>query len=193
MVLENPGPAGKEIPGIAKFCETRLNIPLPAVFWSQTEGEKRHFLFNRLNRPLRVCGMVKNEGEPGGGPFWAENRGENGGSSLQIVEESQTDRTDPGQMAIWSSSTHFNPVDLVCGLRDYRGRKFHLPDFVDQETALIARKSEKGRDILALERPGLWNGAMAFWNTIFIEVPPTTFAPVKTVTDLLRAAHQQRL
>jgi len=191
LVLENPDPAGKEIPGIAEFCQKTLNIPMPSVFESLTEGEKRHFLFDKLNRPLRVCGMVKNEGEPGGGPFWVESRRENCVPSLQIVEEAQIDRGDRQQMAIWASSTHFNPVDLVCGLRDYRGRKFKLADFVDHETSIIARKSEKGRDILALERPGLWNGSMAFWNTIFIEVPPATFAPVKNVKDLLRAAHQQ--
>jgi len=190
FILEDPGSAGREISGIAEFCRTRLNIFLPSFFGSLPEAEKRHFLFDKLNRPLRVCGMVKNEGEPGGGPFWVESRGESGVFSPQIVEESQIDKDDRGQMAVWSSSTHFNPVDLVCGLRDYRGRKFRLADFVDQETSIIARKSEKGRDILALERPGLWNGSMAFWNTIFIEVPVTTFAPVKTVRDLLRPAHR---
>lgn len=190
FILEDPGPAGREISGIVEFCRTRLNIFLPSFFGSLPEAEKRHFLFDKLNRPLRVCGMVKNEGEPGGGPFWVESRGESCVSSPQIVEESQIDKDDRGQMAVWSSSTHFNPVDLVCGLRDYRGRKFRLADFVDQETSIIAGKSEKGRDILALERPGLWNGSMAFWNTIFIEVPATTFAPVKTVKDLLRPAHR---
>ncbi|MBW6484607.1 MAG: DUF4301 family protein [Syntrophobacterales bacterium] len=190
LVLENPNPAGKEIPGIAEFCREKLNIPLPSVFGSLTEGEKRHFLFDKLNRPLRVCGMVKNEGEPGGGPFWVESRGGACVPSLQIVEEVQIDREDQEQLAVWSSSTHFNPVDLVCGLRDYRGRKFRLADFVDQETSIITRKAEKGRDILALERPGLWNGSMAFWNTIFLEVPPATFAPIKRVRDLLRPSHQ---
>jgi len=192
LVLENPGPAGKEIPGIAEFCRTMLNISLPSVFEDLPEDKKRHFLFQKLNRPLRVCGMVKNEGEPGGGPFWVKSRNEEGAPSLQIVEEAQIDIADQEQVAIWSSSTYFNPVDLVCGLRDYRGRKFRLADFVDRSTSIIARKSERGRDILVLEGPGLWNGSMAFWNTIFIEVPPNTFAPVKNVKDLLRAAHQQR-
>jgi hypothetical protein len=191
LVLENPASAGAEIPGIADFCRTRLNIDLPAAFSTLTEGQKRRFLFHKLNRPLRICGMVKNEGEPGGGPFRVETPAENGASSLQIVEEAQIDTNDPEQAAIWSASTHFNPVDIVCGLRDYCGRKFNLADFVDQSTSIIARKSEKGKDILLLERPGLWNGSMAFWNTIFIEVPPTTFAPVKSVKDLLRTAHRQ--
>jgi hypothetical protein len=191
LVLDNPSPVGAEIPGMADFCRTILNIDLPADFGALPEDEKRHFLFHKLNRPLRVCGMVKNEGEPGGGPFWVETPAGSGVSSLQIVEEAQIDANDPEQAAIWSSSTHFNPVDLVCGLRDYRGREFNLSDFVDPHTSIIARKSEKGKDIIALERPGLWNGSMAFWNTIFIEVPPTTFAPVKSVKDLLRTPHQQ--
>ena len=134
--------------------------------------------------------MVKNDGEPGGGPFWVQSRYRNDAFSLQIVEESQVDTNDPEQKAIWSSSTYFNPVDLVCGLLDYRGRKFRLMDFVDHETSIVVKKSEKGRDILSLERPGLWNGSMALWNTIFIEVPSTTFNPVKTVKDLLRPYHQ---
>ncbi len=192
LILENPTPSVEKIPEIVNFCENRLNIGFPEIFNGFADCEKRHFLFDTLNRPLRVCGMVKNEGEPGGGPFRVENRLKVGESSLQIVEESQIDRNDPQQMAIWSSSTHFNPVDLVCGLNDYRGRKFNLAEFVDNETSIITRKSEKGKDLLALERPGLWNGSMAFWNTIFVEVPPTTFAPVKSVNDLLRGAHQNR-
>jgi hypothetical protein len=133
--------------------------------------------------------MVKNEGEPGGGPFWVEDADGSGGASLQIIEESQIDRNDPKQRAVWSSATHFNPVDLVCGVRDFQGRKFDLPAFIDPATAAITRKSEKGRELLALERPGLWNGSMAFWNTVFVEVPLSTFNPVKTVTDLLRPQH----
>ncbi|MEK7826323.1 MAG: DUF4301 family protein, partial [Thermodesulfobacteriota bacterium] len=110
-------------------------------------------------------------------------------ASLQIIEESQIDRNDPKQRAVWSSATHFNPVDLVCGVRDFDGRKFDLPAFIDPATVAITRKSEKGRELLALERPGLWNGSMAFWNTVFVEVPIATFNPVKTVTDLLRPQH----
>jgi hypothetical protein len=131
--------------------------------------------------------MVKNEGEPGGGPFWV-NEGD-GTQSLQIIEESQIDLRSPEQKAIWSSATHFNPVDLVCGVRDYRSSKFDLYEFVDTNSYFISQKSEKGRDLRALELPGLWNGAMAFWNTIFVEVPIETFNPVKTVNDLLRQQH----
>ena len=133
--------------------------------------------------------MVKNEGEPGGGPFWVDDPEGKGESSLQIVEEPQIDARDPGQRAVWSKATHFNPVDLVCGVRDFRGRKFDLAEFVDPAATVITRKSEKGRELLALERPGLWNGSMAFWNTVFIEVPIATFNPVKTVADLLRPQH----
>lgn len=192
LILENPTPSVEKIPEIVKFCENKLNIVLPEIFEDFTDCEKRQFLFDTLNRPLRVCGMVKNEGEPGGGPFRVENRLNAGQSSLQIVEESQIDKKDPQQAAVWSSSTHFNPVDLVCGLNDYRGRKFNLAEFVDNETSIITRKSEKGKDILALERPGLWNGSMAFWNTIFVEAPQTTFSPVKSIIDLLRPAHRHR-
>ena len=183
LVLENPDPAAEQIADIAEFCQKRLNLAPPSSFWALSVEEKRRFLFDSLNRPLRVCGMVKNDGEPGGGPFWVQSRYR---FSLQIVEESQVDTNDPEQKAIWSSSTYFNPVDLVCGLLDYRGRKFRLTDFVDHDTSIVVKKSEKGRDILSLERPGLWNGSMALWNTIFIEVPSTTFNPVKTVKDLLR-------
>ena len=133
--------------------------------------------------------MVKNEGEPGGGPFWVDDREGKEAPSLQIVEESQIDRNDPGQRDVWASSTHFNPVDLVCGIRDFRGEKFDLTPFVDPAHSTISRKSEKGRELLALERPGLWNGSMAFWNTVFVEVPLATFNPVKTVSDLLRPQH----
>jgi hypothetical protein len=131
--------------------------------------------------------MVKNEGEPGGGPFWVDENER--GTSLQIVEEFQIDRNSAAQRTLWASSTHFNPVDLVCGISDYRGRKFDLTAFVDPETATITRKSEKERELLALERPGLWNGSMAFWNTVFVEVPLATFNPVKTAADLLRPQH----
>ncbi len=190
LILENPGSATEKISEIAEFRQKRLNLAPPSSFWAFSVEEKRRFLFDSLNRPLRVCGMVKNDGEPGGGPFWVQSRYRNDAFSLQIVEESQVDANDPEQKAIWSSSTYFNPVDLVCGLHDYRGRKFRLTDFVDHETSIVVKKSEKGRDILSLEKPGLWNGSMALWNTIFIEVPSTTFNPVKTVKDLLRPYHQ---
>lgn len=137
----------------------------------------------RLNRPIRVCGVVKNTGEPGGGPFLV--RDADGTISRQILESSQI--ADPALMA---QSTHFNPVDLVCAIRDYEGNAFHLPDYVDPQTGFISQKSKDGKDLLALELPGLWNGAMAKWNTIFVEVPVSTFNPVKTVNDLLRPQHQ---
>ena len=132
--------------------------------------------------------MVKNEGEPGGGPFWVDHDG-SGSMSLQIVEEAQIDRKDPGQRTLWESSAYFNPVDLVCGIRDYQGNQFDLTRFVDTKWSTISVKSEGGRELLALERPGLWNGSMAFWNTLFVEVPLITFNPVKTVADLLRPQH----
>ena len=189
---ESPPRAGQDkgdLEKIVDFCTRRLNMALPTHFRDASLSERRSFLFRRLNRPLRVCGMVKNEGEPGGGPFWVDDPDGKGGASLQIIEESQIDRGDPKQRTVWSSATHFNPVDIICGVRDFRGRKFDLPGFVDPAMVVITRKSEKGRELLALERPGLWNGSMAFWNTVFIEVPIATFNPVKTVADLLRPQH----
>lgn len=188
-LLDGGGGTEEELERITDFAEKRVNIGLPTGFRGLSLPERRSFLFRKLNRPLRVCGMVKNEGEPGGAPFWVEDADGGGGSSLQIIEESQIDRNDPKQRAVWLSATHFNPVDLVCGVRDFDGRKFDLPAFVDPATVAITQKSEKGRELLALERPGLWNGSMAFWNTVFVEVPLATFNPVKTVTDLLRPQH----
>ena len=132
--------------------------------------------------------MVKNVGEPGGGPFWARNQ--DGSVSLQVVESAQIDLTDPAQKAIFDEATHFNPVDLVCGLKDHNGRKYDLPAYRDPLTGFITAKSKDGKDLKAQELPGLWNGAMADWNTIFVEVPLITFNPVKTVNDLLRKEHQ---
>ena len=137
----------------------------------------------KLNRPIRVCGVVKNTGEPGGGPFLV--READGSISCQILESTQI--SDPELMA---KSTHFNPVDLVCAIRDYEGKPFDLPKFVDPQTGFISNKSKDGKELLALELPGLWNGAMSRWNTIFVEVPVSTFNPVKTVNDLLREQHQ---
>jgi hypothetical protein len=150
--------------------------------------EASKFLHNILNRPIRVCGVVKNLGEPGGGPFWAPNS--MGDISLQIVESSQVDINDRKQAEIFKFSTHFNPVDLVCSTINYKGDKFNLSDFVDKNTCFISNKSKDGRELKALELPGLWNGAMADWITIFVEVPVETFNPVKTVNDLLRPQHQ---
>lgn len=143
-------------------------------------------MIEALNRPLRVCGVVRNQGEPGGGPFWVED--ELGQLSLQIVESSQIDPKVRQEML--AGSTHFNPVDIVCALRDRNGAPYDLHRFVDPTTVFISSKSHEGRPLKALERPGLWNGAMAGWNTVFVEVPDETFAPVKSVLDLLRPEHQ---
>lgn len=170
------------------FVQSRLHRLPPAAVLAGGEHVQRTWLFDVLARPLRVCGMVRNEGEPGGGPFWV--RAADGSESLQIVESSQIDHDDPRQEKHFRASTHFNPVDLVCAVRDPEGRPHDLERFVDPDTGFISRKSKDGIDLKALERPGLWNGAMAHWNTIFVEVPLTTFNPVKTVFDLLRPAHQ---
>ena len=144
--------------------------------------------FQMLNRPIRVCGMVKNEGAPGGGPFWVKL--DNGLTTLQIVETSQMDLNDSQQKQILENSTHFNPVDIVCGVKDYQGKKFDLEKYVNPKRGIITKKSAEGKSLKALELPGLWNGAMEYWNTIFVEVPLQTFSPVKTVIDLLNDAHQ---
>lgn len=141
-----------------------------------------------LDRPLRVCGMVRNSGEPGGGPFWV--RGTDGVLSRQIVEAAQVNRDDPQQAAVFAAATHFNPVDVACNLRDSRGYPYDLPAFIDDEAAIVTEKVQNGQPVRVLERPGLWNGGMAGWHTIFVELPETTFNPVKTVFDLLRPAHQ---
>ena len=146
------------------------------------------WLHSKLNRPIRVCGMVKNVGEPGGGPFLAYNS--DGTVSLQILESSQIDLNDDRKKEMFTKGTHFNPVDLVCAVRNYKGKHFNLPDYVDKATGFISSKSKNGRELKALELPGLWNGAMSDWNTIFVEVPLSTFNPVKTVNDLLRPQHQ---
>ena len=142
------------------------------------------YIKQKLLRPLRVCGMVRNDGEPGGGPFFAVNP--DGTVSLQIVEQSQLDRNNP----MYKAGTHFNPVDLVCALKRPDGQKYHLPDYVDKQTGFISKKSQDGQELKALELPGLWNGSMSDWNTVFVEVPVETFNPVKTVNDLLREQHQ---
>ena len=146
------------------------------------------YLRKKLNRPMRVCGVVKNVGEPGGGPFLAYNS--DGTVSLQILESSQIDTRNPEYVAMFKNGTHFNPVDLVCAVKDYKGNKFNLPDYVDRNTGFISYKSKNGKELKALELPGLWNGAMSDWNTVFVEVPLSTFNPVKTVNDLLREQHQ---
>lgn len=146
------------------------------------------YLRSKLNRPMRVCGVVKNVGEPGGGPFLTYNQ--DGTVSLQILESSQIDKSNTEYMKMFTEGTHFNPVDLVCAVNNYKGEKFNLPDYVDRTTGFISSKSKNGKDLKALELPGLWNGAMSNWNTVFVEVPLSTFNPVKTVNDLLREQHQ---
>ena len=146
------------------------------------------YLRKKLNRPMRVCGMVKNVGEPGGGPFLAYNN--DGTVSLQILESSQIDMNNPKAKEMFERGTHFNPVDLVCSVKNYKGEKFNLPTYVDPSTGFISHRSKNGRELKAMELPGLWNGAMSDWNTVFVEVPLSTFNPVKTVNDLLRDTHQ---
>ena len=179
---------------VCEFPETadlaKIESFLSATFGYEPSSVRKDPLFdlkNALFRPLRVCAMVRNEGEPGGGPFWV-NTSE--GERLQIVESAQIDKETPEQNAILQNATHFNPVDIVCGLTDYGGERYQLEDFVDDKQGFIAHKTYEGNEILALELPGLWNGAMAFWNTLFVEVPSMTFNPVKTVNDLLRESHQ---
>jgi hypothetical protein len=178
---------GTELGQAKDFAVRKLNAD--SRLFETLEGEQiQQALFEFFNRPVRVCGMVKNEGEPGGGPFWV--KGADGILSLQIVESSQIAMNQSLQQNIVKRSTHFNPVDLVCGVVDYKGNKFDLKKFVDPNTGFISLKSKDGKDLKALELPGLWNGAMAHWITIFVEVPLITFNPVKTVNDLLRKEHQ---
>ncbi|HEY0783944.1 MAG TPA: DUF4301 family protein, partial [Thermoanaerobaculia bacterium] len=181
-------PGAETIARAAAFVEKDLSRPLPPSFAAADLGSQVRELIDALARPLRVCGVVRNSGEPGGGPFWVE--APDGRVSLQIVETSQIDPRSPEQQAVLAASTHFNPVDVACALRDRNGRPYDLASFVDPATVFIAKKSHEGRPLLALERPGLWNGGMAGWNTVFVEVPDATFAPVKTVLDLLRPEHQ---
>lgn len=177
-----------QIAEIVEFTEKELCIEPDENQYYADKSTLAHYLFRKLNRPIRICGMVKNEGEPGGGPFWARNA--DGTVSLQVVESSQIDGNDPEQKEIANHSTHFNPVDLVCGVRNFKGEKFDLLKYRDPETGFISSKSKEGKTLKAQELPGLWNGAMADWITLFVEVPVITFNPVKTVNDLLRSEHQ---
>jgi hypothetical protein len=160
----------------------------PADFSEKSKEEQINYFKQKLNRPLRVCGMVQNVGEPGGGPFWAKNS--DGSVSLQVVESAQIDLKDANQKEIFDKATHFNPVDLICAMKNHQSKKYNLLDFRDPQTGFITQKSQSGRDLKAQELPGLWNGSMSDWNTIFVEVPLITFNPVKTVNDLLRKEHQ---
>ena len=186
--VENKELAEKSIPEIIDFMEQKLNIDVFEDFDKYTFDNKLEFIKNKLNRPIRVCGMVKNEGEPGGGPFWV--RSYKGNVSLQIVESSQVETNNAEQAAILAKATHFNPVDLVCATKNYQGETFDLTQFVDNSTGFIVSKNKSGKELKGYELPGLWNGAMAKWITIFVEVPLVTFNPVKTVNDLLKPAHQ---
>ncbi|MBR4971327.1 MAG: DUF4301 family protein, partial [Paludibacteraceae bacterium] len=184
--LDSDDISDDQIQKMLNFCETTLSVsnrfnPM------DTRENKIAYLKMILNRPLRVCGMVKNEGEPGGGPFLCQNP--NGTVSAQILESSQFDLSDETQKEILNSSTHFNPVDLVCAVKNYRGEKYDLTKFIDGNTGFISYKSKDGKELKALELPGLWNGAMSDWNTLFVEVPIDTFTPVKVMNDLLRPVH----
>lgn len=176
-----------ELEDMIRFVRHTLNCDYPGLK-NMSDTELLAFLRNKLNRPIRVCGVVRNQGEPGGGPFLAYNP--DGSISLQILESSQIDQNNPEYMAMFTKGTHFNPVDLVCAIRDYKGEKFNLPEYVDPATGFISYKSKGGKELKALELPGLWNGAMSNWSTLMVEVPLTTFNPVKTVNDLLRPQHQ---
>ncbi len=176
-----------ETDSIISFATNQLMIDIPEYVKQYNNIEKIDYLYNKLNRPIRVCGMVKNEGEPGGGPFWVKNDEDE--VSLQIIESSQIDHGDTSQESLFQASTHFNPVDLVCGCWNYKGEAFNLKDYIDHNTGFVSNKSKDGRELRALELPGLWNGAMADWITVFVEVPIETFNPVKTVNDLLKPMH----
>ena len=172
---------------IISFCREELLMDFSRELSGLSGAAMREFLFQALHRPVRVCGVVKNMGEPGGGPFWVEKEG---AESLQVVESAEVDQDSSSQQRIWESSTHFNPVDIVCGVKNFKGDKFNLPSFVDTEAGIITEKAFGAKKIKALELPGLWNGSMSRWITVFVEVPSATFNPVKTVWDLLKEPHQ---
>lgn len=185
--LDNGRYGQAELDEMLRFVSRDLCCEIPGIQDMPLKAQAE-LLHQTLNRPIRVCGVVKNVGEPGGGPFLAFNA--DGSVSPQILESSQIDAHNPAYVKMFEGGTHFNPVDLVCAIRDYKGQKFDLPAFVDPSTGFISHKSKAGKELKALELPGLWNGAMSRWNTIFVEVPLETFNPVKTVNDLLRPQHQ---
>ncbi len=176
-----------ELREMLQFVQKKLFTKNPETKMLE-DTELAIYLRKKLNRPMRVCGMVRNVGEPGGGPFLAYNA--DGTISLQILESSQIDMNDAEKKAMFEKGTHFNPVDLVCAVKDYQGNAFNLPQYVDPQTGFISHKSKDGKELKALELPGLWNGAMSDWSTVFVEVPLSTFNPVKTVNDLYREQHQ---
>lgn len=177
-----------KLDSMVNYLHDRLGLAIPDGLYDWETTDLKQWLFSTMNRPIRVCGMVRNEGEPGGGPFYVKS--DSGEISLQIVETSQIDLDNPEKASIVKQSTHFNPVDLVCSVRDFEGNKFKLSDYVDHNTGFISEKSMGGKTLKALELPGLWNGAMAKWLTLFVEVPVETFTPVKTVFDLMREEHR---
>jgi hypothetical protein len=187
QMLENGHYTHEQLMEMLYFLQSKLFIKNPETKLLE-DSELALYIKAKLNRPIRVCGMVKNVGEPGGGPFITKNS--DGTYSSQILESSQINMADPASKEIFSSATHFNPVDLVCAVRDKNGKPFDLLKYVDPQTGFISFKSKDGRELKALELPGLWNGAMSDWNTVFVEVPIETFNPVKTVNDLLRPQHQ---
>ena len=186
--LESKVVTKNQIKEIASFLTQNLNIVITSQFEKYANKHKIEYLKSKINRPIRVCGMVKNENEPGGGPFWIKY--DNGEVSLQIVEASQVNKSLNHQKAILTNATHFNPVDIVCGVKNYKGEAYDLEQFVDFNTYFVTTKTKYGRKLKTLERPGLWNGSMADWNTVFVEVPIITFNPVKTLNDLLKFTHQ---
>ncbi len=186
-LIKKGKPTDDQIEEMLRFLRHTLCVTGDKADGMDRDG-KLEYLYSKFNRPVRVCGMVKNEGEPGGGPFLAENP--DGTVSPQILESSQIDPADADAMRMLKESTHFNPVDLVVSTKNWEGKKFNLPEYVDKATGFISIKSREGVEIKALELPGLWNGAMSDWNTVLVEVPVATFNPVKTVVDLLRPAHQ---
>jgi len=185
--IENDKPDPVQIESIKNYCSRRLNIVFPGGVSRQSLKKQKQVIFSSLNRPLRVCAIVRNEGEPGGAPFWVEET--DGNQTLQIVESGHVDKSRPEQMAIWSAAQYFNPVDLVCSTKNYQGKKFNLDSYVNKDAYLITMKNEKGQSLKALESPGLWNGGMAYWNTVFVELPLIVFNPVKIIYDLLRPEH----
>lgn len=190
-ILEKPGPFSIElIKEIRDFLAQELGISIPERNLGEPP-QAAELLYSKLNRPIRICGMVVNKSEPGGGPYWTTDI--NGIMSLQIIEASQVNHHDPEQEAILNSTTHFNPVDLVCGVKDYKRKKFNLMHYRDEKTGFISRKFKNGKPLKTIELPGLWNGSMSDWNTVFVEVPITTFTPVKTMHDLLRPEHQPQV
>lgn len=186
--LETDQLSVRELQVITDLCRSEFYMSFPGGFAKLPKTQKKQYLFSRLNRPLRICGMVRNEGEPGGGPFWVLENDKS--QTLQIVEAAHVDYCQTTQKEIWSQASYFNPVEMVCCTKNYLGEKFDLTGYVNQDAYLISLKTEKGRRLQAQEMPGLWNGGMAYWNTVFVELPLAVFNPVKTVYDLLRPRHR---